>query len=408
MRAIQRVRDVEDHAPRTNALSAGPGQLPHGQGAERRLLDFAAATSDWFWEMDADLKFSWFSDRMEEIVGLSQATALGRSRREMIENGDPVVDHVVTLQDWLDHVELLERHESFRDFVHPREHPQKGRIYLSISGTPFFNDDGSFAGYRGGGREVTREIVVEQELLRAKEEAEQASLAKTAFLANMSHELRTPLNAIIGFAELIEKEIVGPIENKRYPEYASDIRQSGRHLLGIINDILDIAKVEASHVELADDIVSLSELINAATTNVRPQASRKQITLEIQETDAHRTLRCDERRMGQILVNLLSNAVKFTDPGGKVSVAVGIDGITGCSIAVTDTGIGMSANELKLALQPFGQAAYHTTRDHEGTGLGLNIADSLARLHGGTLTLESTPDVGTCATVTLPGERLTD
>ncbi|MDF1721429.1 MAG: PAS domain-containing sensor histidine kinase [Minwuia sp.] len=389
-----------------DAQIADPGSTSQADGAERRLLDFAAATSDWFWEMGADLRFRWFSSRFEEIAGVPESALLGRSRRELLEGGDPVVDRIVTREDWWNHVAVLERHESFRDFVHPREHPDKGRIYLSISGTPFFDNDGTFAGYRGGGREVTREIMVEQELLRAKDVAEQANLAKTAFLANMSHELRTPLNAIIGFAELIEQEVVGPIENKQYPEYAGDIRQSGRHLLGIINDILDIAKIEASHIELSDEVVPLQDLIEGAMTNVRPQANSKQIDLQVHVSDASMHLRCDERRMGQILVNLLSNAVKFTEPGGTVSVEGHMNDSTGCQITVTDTGIGMSAAELKQGLEPFGQAAYHTTRGHEGTGLGLNIADSLCRLHGGTLHLESTPGVGTSATLNLPRGRL--
>lgn len=406
MQAKRRMKDTNVGNRDIKARIKGSGTLSQTDGAERQLLDFAAASSDWFWELDAELKFSWMSSRVEEIVGVQQGVFLGRSRRDMLENGDLLFDEMVTEEDWWKHISILENHEPFRDFVLPRQHPQKGKLYLSISGTPVFSEGGEFIGYRGGGREVTREILIEQELLRAKEEAEQASLAKTAFLANMSHELRTPLNAIIGFAELIEQEIVGPIGNSRYAEYAGDIRQSGRHLLGIINDILDIAKVEANHVELSDDIVPLGTLIDAAMTNVRPQGNARQIDLEIHHTDTHRTLRCDERRMGQILVNLLSNAVKFTNPGGKVSVDAGINDITGCRIAVTDTGIGMSPAELKLALQPFGQAAYHTTRDHEGTGLGLNIADSLTRLHGGTLTFESTPGVGTCATITLPRDRV--
>jgi len=396
------MKDVGDSRQRMNAQIAETGKLSGTDDAERRLQDFASAASDWFWELDADLKFCWLSARMEDILGVTQVDFLGRSPRDILKYGNVLFDEIVTERDWWDHIDVLERHEPFRGFVFPRRHPQKERIYLSISGTPVFASDGSFKGYRGGGREVTREILIERELLRAKEEAEQASLAKTAFLANMSHELRTPLNAIIGFAELIEQEIIGPIGNTRYAGYAGDIRQSGRHLLAIINDILDIAKVEASHIELADDAIPLADLIDAAMTNVRPQASKKQVDLDIRVPDTDRALHCDERRMGQILVNLLSNAVKFTNPGGRVCVEASFHDDSNCTICVTDTGIGMSANELKLARQPFGQAAYHTTRDHDGTGLGLNIADSLCRLHGGTLTIESTPDVGTCATIRLP------
>ncbi len=387
-------------SPRTSSQG-----VPAPYSADRRLLDFALAGTDWFWEMDSALRFCWFSDQFEEVAGVSPNTLLGYSRRQMLEQGDPVTDEVTSLTDWWNHVAQLEAHEPFRDFIHPRLHPHKGKVYVSISGTPVFDRDGQFAGYRGSGRDATREIMTEKQLMEAKEEAEQASLAKTAFLANMSHELRTPLNAIIGFAELIEQQIVGPVGNERYSEYAGDIRQSGRHLLGIINDILDIAKVEARQVELATDEVPLAELVDAALNNVRPQAKRSGIELCPTDEAPDVLLRCDERRLSQVLVNLLSNAVKFSREGSSVCVTAGL-AEDRFAITVTDTGIGMTPLELQLAMQPFGQAANHTTRDHEGTGLGLNIAENLCQLHGGTLELVSTPNRGTAASILLPVERV--
>ncbi|WP_281018740.1 MULTISPECIES: PAS domain-containing sensor histidine kinase [unclassified Minwuia] len=355
--------------------------------------------------MDSALRFCWFSDQFEEVTGVSPRALLGYSRREMLEQGDPVTDDVTSLADWWNHVAQLEAHEPFRDFVHPRMHPRKGKVYVSISGTPVFDTDGRFAGYRGSGRDATREIMTEKQLMEAKEEAEQANQAKTAFLANMSHELRTPLNAIIGFAELIEQQIAGPIGNERYSEYAADIRQSGRHLLGIISDILDIAKVESRQIELATDVVPLCELVDAAMNNVRPQANRSDVELCPADEAPDVMLRCDERRLSQVLVNLLSNAVKFSDAGGRVTVTAGFADDR-FAITVTDTGIGLTPVELELAMQPFGQAANHTTRDHEGTGLGLNIAENLCQLHGGTLELVSTPGEGTSASILLPVDRV--
>ncbi|MDF1734395.1 MAG: PAS domain-containing sensor histidine kinase [Minwuia sp.] len=379
--------------------------VPSPSSDERRLLDFASAGTDWFFEMDSALAFCWFSDRFEDIAGIPPSVLLGHSRRQMLEQGDPVTDEVTSLADWWDHVAQLEAHEPFRDFVHPRIHPRRGKVYVSISGTPSFTSDGQFSGYRGSGRDVTREIMTEKQLMEAKEEAEQASLAKTAFLANMSHELRTPLNAIIGFAELIEQQIIGPIGNERYSEYAGDIRQSGRHLLGIINDILDIAKVEARQVELASDEVPLGELVEAALNNVRPQARRSGVELCPVDAIPGVVLRCDERRLGQVLVNLLSNAVKFSNSGDRVSISGGFMD-DHFRITVTDTGIGMTPLELQLAMQPFGQAANHTTRDHEGTGLGLNIAENLCQLHGATLKLVSAPGEGTSASILMPLDRV--
>jgi len=355
--------------------------------------------------MDSALRFCWFSDRFEEITGVSPDALLGHNRRQMLEQGDPVTDEVTTLADWWSHVAQLEAHEPFRDFIHPRMHPRKGKVYVAISGKPIYSADGEFAGYRGSGRDATREIMAEKQLMEAKEAAEQASLAKTAFLANMSHELRTPLNAIIGFAELIEQQVVGPIGNKRYTQYAGDIRQSGRHLLGIINDILDIAKVEARQVELATDEIPLAELFEAALNNVRPQATRSDVELCQTGEVPDVVLRCDERRLSQVLVNLLSNALKFSKSGGAVSISAGFTE-NHFRITVTDRGIGMTPPELQLAMQPFGQAANHTTRHHEGTGLGLNIAQNLCQLHGGTLELVSTPNEGTSANILLPLERI--
>jgi signal transduction histidine kinase len=380
-------------------------EIPAPYSTDRRLLDFAWAGTDWFWEMDSALRFCWFSDQFEEVTGVSPRALLGYSRREMLEQGDPVTDDVTSLADWWNHVAQLEAHEPFRDFVHPRMHPRKGKVYVSISGTPVFDTDGRFAGYRGSGRDATREIMTEKQLMEAKEEAEQANQAKTAFLANMSHELRTPLNAIIGFAELIEQQIAGPIGNERYSEYAADIRQSGRHLLGIISDILDIAKVESRQIELATDVVPLCELVDAAMNNVRPQANRSDVELCPADEAPDVMLRCDERRLSQVLVNLLSNAVKFSDAGGRVTVTAGFADDR-FAITVTDTGIGLTPVELELAMQPFGQAANHTTRDHEGTGLGLNIAENLCQLHGGTLELVSTPGEGTSASILLPVDRV--
>jgi signal transduction histidine kinase len=406
MHPAPQTSDSRAAAPATDASRFPSLGKPAPYSAERRLLDFAQAGTDWFWEMDANLRFCWFSDQFEDVTGISPDVLLGHSRRDMLEQGDPVTDEITTLTDWWQHVALLEAHEPIRDFVHPRMHPAKGKVYVSISAIPVFTMHGDFAGYRGSGRDVTREIMTEKQLMEAKEEAEQASLAKTAFLANMSHELRTPLNAIIGFAELIEQQIVGPIGDERYAEYAGDIRQSGRHLLGIINDILDIAKVEARRVELAADEIALSELLDAALNNVRPQSARKGVALDLDPSLPEVVVRCDGLRLRQVLVNLLSNAVKFSRAEGTVTVSAGpVD--DRFHITVTDTGIGMSPLELQLAMQPFGQAANHTTRDHEGTGLGLNIAENLCQLHGGTLHLESAPGQGTCARIFLPAERIT-
>jgi PAS domain S-box-containing protein len=251
--------------------------------------------------------------------------------------------------------------------------------------------------------DVTDRRRSEAVLRRSQQAAELANRAKSEFLANMSHELRTPLNAIIGFSEVIAGEMYGPAGEPRYAEYARDIQRSGQHLLRIINDLLDLSKVESGKQELHETEIGLAELIAASIRLVQPRATAAGLTLAVEVPDGLPQLRADARLLKQLLINLLSNAVKFT-PKGSVSVRAGLhDGAI--SIAVADTGIGMSAREIELALAPFGQVDSGLSRKHEGTGLGLPLARAFAELHGGQLEVLSTPGAGSTMTVRFPPER---
>jgi signal transduction histidine kinase len=245
---------------------------------------------------------------------------------------------------------------------------------------------------------------IEQELIRAKNKAEAASRAKSEFLANMSHELRTPLNAIIGFAEIINKRTFGSA-SERYIEYAGDIYNSGTHLLGLINDILNLSKLEAGKLQLQEQDVDLEFAIAACMTLVEDQARQANITLSVVRDPEVLMVRADERRLRQILINLLSNAVKFTPEGGSVSVRT-FRRNGGLAIAVSDTGIGMAAENIPKALAPFDQIERKVRRKQEGTGLGLPLAKQLTELHGGTLKIESEVDIGTTVTIMLPPSRM--
>lgn len=239
------------------------------------------------------------------------------------------------------------------------------------------------------------------QLIAAKEAAEAANSAKSVFIANMSHELRTPLNAIIGFAEMLESEVLGPLGDHRYIEYAHDVRVSGKHLLSIINTILDLAKVEASHLELDRERTDISYLLHECASVMRLQSEDAGIEfhLEIPEEPLYTLI--DETRMRQVIYNLLSNAIKFTDPGGKVSL-IGRRGENGgVEIEVSDTGIGMDPEELKTAQQPFMQIKHSGRRASSGTGLGLPFAKSIVQLHGGSFEMTSARGVGTTARVIL-------
>ena len=239
----------------------------------------------------------------------------------------------------------------------------------------------------------------------AKEEAEAANRAKSEFLANMSHELRTPLNAIIGFADVINKEMMGPLANDRYRTYVQDIHASGTHLLSIISDILDLAKAAAGKLELSETQFDARDAVNAACRLIRQRIEQAALSLMITLPPDRIIIYADERKVKQVLLNLLSNACRFTLAGGRIecSLAIKPDGIV---FAVSDTGIGIAAEHLDRVQNPFVQVESSLRRVSGGTGLGLALVKAMAELHGGRLRLDSAPGQGTTATVILPLERL--
>lgn len=242
-------------------------------------------------------------------------------------------------------------------------------------------------------------------LVQSRVQAEQASKAKSDFLANMSHELRTPLNAILGFSEIMTHKIFGELGARQYDDYANHINQSGKHLLDIINDILDLSKVESGQLQLSDEFLDLSVLISDTCALVENRARENNIVIKKDIPEHSRYLLADRRLTKQILLNLLSNAVKFTDQGGLVSVGTERAQGGGLIITVKDNGVGMSDHELSLALTPFGQAGTTLTRSHEGTGLGLPLASTLMELHDGALMVVSEKHVGTTVKMCFPSER---
>jgi signal transduction histidine kinase len=268
---------------------------------------------------------------------------------------------------------------------------------------------------------VVERSLTEMALLAAKQQAERAAdtarlallnaesanRAKTEFLANMSHELRTPLNAIIGFSDVIQHEIMGRIEETpKYIDYARDIREAGGHLLGVINDILDIAKIEAGQLDLREDAFNSGGALEACISMLSNRAEEAGVHLIHEDGQPQVTVWGDEKKFKQIVLNLLSNAIKFTPKGGNVTLSIRVDGDGGFELRVSDTGIGIAADDLEKALEPFSQVDNAQQRHHDGTGLGLPISRALAELHGGSLEIESEPGLGTTVTVRLPSERL--
>ena len=212
------------------------------------------------------------------------------------------------------------------------------------------------------------------------EQAQHAKKAKSAFLANMSHELRTPLNAIMGFSEVMKEQHLGPVHNPRYLGYAADIHSSGCHLLSIINDILDLSKVEAGKTQLNEENVDIGSVMRSCLHLMEERATAAKVTLTAVLPDGLPLVRCDERLMRQIILNLLSNAVKFTPAGGNVTVSIAI--AEGLKLTVVDTGIGISEEDLSKVKAPFVQVDNSLSRKFNGTGLGLPLVESFAQLHG--------------------------
>ncbi|MCF8496584.1 MAG: HAMP domain-containing histidine kinase, partial [Alphaproteobacteria bacterium] len=286
--------------------------------------------------------------------------------------------------------------------AHPYVHSLGSRVYLVWKE---FDGENTLY-YEGSLEEITQRKETDLALREAKMHSDLANRAKSEFLANMSHELRTPLNAIIGFSEIIKNEAFGPVQPASYLEYAKDIHQSGERLLAVITEILDISKIDAGERQLNDGIVDLASVIESCLILLGPkiESSRMLVSSDLDSTPH---VIGEELAIKQILMNLLSNAIKFTPAGGHVSISSSREPDGSLRVSVTDTGVGLDEGEIKKALSPFGQVHNELSRKNSGTGLGLTLADALARLHGGRLELFSQKGIGTTATFVLPPGRVT-
>jgi signal transduction histidine kinase len=244
----------------------------------------------------------------------------------------------------------------------------------------------------------------EKKLVEARRQAEAANQAKSEFLANMSHELRTPLNAVIGFSEVISNQVFGPLRNDKYLEYMKDIHSSSLHLLAIINDVLDMSKIEAGKLDLARQPLRLQSVAATAARILHERAASRGIAILPEFAAEDVVIRADERAIKQIFLNLLGNAIKFSHEDGVIHLRVAREGGASALLEVEDHGIGMTAQEQRRALEPFSQAQATTTKIYGGTGLGLPITKGLVEAHGGRLTIASRPGQGTTVRITLPAE----
>ena len=254
--------------------------------------------------------------------------------------------------------------------------------------------------------DITERKKVEAELVRAKESAEFADRAKSVFLANMSHELRTPLNAIIGFAQMMMRQTYGPLGDAHYDDYSQGIFESGDHLLSLINDILDISKIEAGQVDLNETELDTAMVIKDCRRLIEARAEEAGLTLRDDFGDGLPALRADERMLKQMLLNLLSNAVKFTERGGEITISSELTSLGSVKLSVADTGIGIATSDIPKAMSTFGQVGDTLNRRFGGTGLGLPLVKALAEMHDGGFEIESAVGAGTKATIWFPKDRV--
>ncbi|MDX1738024.1 MAG: ATP-binding protein [Alphaproteobacteria bacterium] len=388
--------------------------------SEARFRDFTEASSDWFWESDEQHRLSMVSDRFFEALPFEPELVIGKTREELTAAyGDASATEVLRSR-----ATDLNEHKHY-ELTYPLTDKNGNVHYVRSNGKPIFDETGKFVGYRGTGTDVTEEVQAQLELidlnknledrilertkdlLLEKERAEMANRTKSEFLSNMSHELRTPLNAIIGFSETISAEVFGPIENQKYKDYINDIHGAGVFLLEIINDILDVSRIEIAKLELERERTDISKILLSLDVMVGHRIKEKKIKLHQDISPTLPEVMVDVRRVKQVFLNLMTNAIKFTPEGGDIYVNAMLKN-DALVISVQDTGIGIEKANQKLIFEPFGKVENSMVRKYEGIGLGLPIVKSLVELHGGKITLESEKDKGACFTITFFSDIFAD
>lgn len=365
--------------------------------AHERFDDIVRLTSDWVWEADIDLKITLISDRVTKLLGFLPQELVGRKLAALTESDAGAIaveQRFVGMAPFRDH--RFEVATKSGD----------ARLCLLSAVPTFSHETGAHTGFRGTASDITDLVRREHSLILAKESAEIANRAKSDFLANMSHELRTPLNSIIGFADLLTRQISTSPADGRAQEYAEDIQSSASHLLAMINDILDLSKIEAGRIDLNEEEISVQMLCEPTLRMIQDRARAAELTLETEIPADLPLVLVDHRLTRQILLNLLSNAIKFTPAGGRIILRAyrGVDG--DLVIEVEDNGIGIPEKDIDRVLEPFVQVESHHARRYAGTGLGLALSRRIAELHGGRLGLVSQPEFGTKVALRIPASRL--
>jgi PAS domain S-box-containing protein len=390
------------------AVVALRGQQMRAAASEARLrwteerFDLALrGASDGVWDWSVPTGEILLTNRLREICGIDDPQAVhrpGEMRRYIHEEDWP--RYTAAIRDVLDGLA-----DTLNIEYRLPPAPGRGERWVLSRGIALRGPDGTVMRMAGTVTDITERKRFERQLIEAKEEAELASRSKSEFLAHMSHELRTPLNAIIGFSDMMQQEVFGPIGNERYGDYTETINIAGRHLLQLLSDIIDLAKIESGQTKLDDTLCDLEEIAERCERLIASRARENRIALSAEVAPDLPWLRGDAIRIQQILLNLLTNAVKFTPEGGQVALSVtrGSDGGVRCT--VRDTGCGIAEKDIPRALARFSQLGSPYVRSQDGMGLGLTLVQMFCDLHQAEFTLDSTPGEGTAAIVDFPAAR---
>lgn len=385
------------------------------RASERQLRAIFDNMQDIYFRTDRDGRFVMVSPSFETFIGIPAKEIIGRS----------ILGLYVNPREEFNFRKLLKRNEGRIANYETRLRRGDGRIiWIRANGQYYRDEAGEITGVEGTAHDITDrknaedelrkahgelEVRVQertQELKEALERVSEVSRAKSDFLANMSHELRTPMNAILGFSDMLAKEALGPMGNPRYRDYAADIYESGQHLLALINELLDLARIEARTLELRDDVVDVGALIRSAIHMCEGLGKESGVTARVAVAVSVPRMRGDELRLSQVFLNLIGNALKFTPTGGRVDVRYGTAADGGIEAVITDTGPGILPEDLERVQTPFARGRQPFVRTKEGLGLGLPLAKAFMEAHGGALDVVSNPGKGTTVTLGFPADRV--
>ncbi|NQU57158.1 MAG: PAS-domain containing protein [Rhodospirillales bacterium] len=391
------IRDITEQQAAENAL----------RDSEERYALAIEAVNEGIWDWNLKTSQIYFSPSFAQIVGKNVINKLGADGKIIVDDFIFENMHPDDQPAYRANVIRYLKGETPTFSCEFRMLFQGGKVrWIMNRGLAQFDASGRAYRMTGALNDITERKEAEEALLKAKEMAEIASRAKTEFLTNVSHELRTPLNAIIGFSELMKTELFGPIGHEKYSEYSHTINDSGQHLLAIINDILDVGRIEVGELDFRPEKVALLPIFESSLRLVQERASMAGLRLKRNIQHALPTLKADPRRLKQVLLNLLSNAVKFTPGGGTVTLKAHVTKTGTLVLSVGDTGIGMKASDIPKVMTPFVQVDSRLARKYEGTGLGLPLTHALVEQHGAVMKIRSKPGKGTTVSVYFPADLL--